>query len=201
MQDAHTHDPIVDDRWVVHSENIQPCIFATKMEACGIRIVDINGVSIVTHSGNIVNPFSERFTQRYLVDVVSCSSIREDVLSTINNHFYNHSKSHYVRKSVMSIDYATEIAGIKESKLNICKLCFNHASKSHINQHLRKEHGIRRNFQQHVFRTAGYAIPNQKYGFSYLYREKDDTKPPTSMTTMEGAHTHLRHEDKFLRNS
>lgn len=132
-----------------------PASFATKMEAYRICIVDINGVSVLTHNGNILNPFSERFTQRYLVDVVSCSSIREDVLSTINNHFDNHSKSHYVHKSVVSIDHASEIAGIKESKLNVCKLCFNHASKSHINQHLKKEHGVRRNFQPHVFRTTG----------------------------------------------
>ena len=27
-------------------ENIQPCIFATKMEAHGIRIVEIDGVSV-----------------------------------------------------------------------------------------------------------------------------------------------------------
>ncbi|MDN6749729.1 MAG: hypothetical protein L0L95_05700, partial [Staphylococcus equorum] len=121
------------------------------------------------------------------------------VLSTINNHFDNHSKSHYVRKSVMSIDHASEIAGIKESKLNVCKRCFNHASKSHINQHLKKEHGVRRNLQQHVFKTTGYAILNQKCGFSYLYREKENTKPPTSMTTIEGPHTHRLHEDKFLR--
>lgn len=89
--------------------------------------------------------------------------------------------------------------GVKESKLNVCKLCFNHCSQNYINQHLKKEHGVRMNFQQHVFTTTGYAVPNQKCGFSFLYRERDDTKPPTSMTTIEGPHTHLRHEDKFLR--
>ena len=88
---------------------------------------------------------------------------------------------------------------VKESKLNVCKLCFNHASKSHINHHLRMEHRVNCNFQRHVFRTTGYAIPNQKCGFSYLYREKEYTKPPTSMTTIEGPHTHLRHENEFLR--
>ena len=104
--------------------------FCNKMEAHGIRIVEIDGVSILTHNGNILNPFSERFTQRYLANIVGCSSVREDILSTINNHFDNHSKSHYVRKSVVSTDHASEIAGVKESKLNVCKLCFNHASKS-----------------------------------------------------------------------
>ena len=169
------------------------------MEAHGIRIVEIDGVSILTHDGNILNPFSERFTQRYLTNIVGCSSLREDILSTIKNHFDNHSKDHYARKSVVSVGSASEIAGIKESKLNVCKICFNHCAQNYINQHLRKEHGIRRNFQHHVFRTTGYAIPNQRRGFSYLYREKEDTKPPTSMTTIEGPHTHLRHEDKFLR--
>jgi len=129
--------------------------FCNKMEAHGIRIVEIDGVSILTHNGNILNPFSERFTQRYLANVVGCSSVREDILSTINNHFDNHSKSHYVRKSVVSTDHASEIAGVKESKLNVCKLCFNHASKSHINQHLRTAHRVNCNFQQHVFRTTG----------------------------------------------
>ena len=64
-----------------------PASFATKMEAHGIRIVEIDGVSVVTHDGNIINPFSERFTQRYLVNAVGCSSIRKDILSTIINHF------------------------------------------------------------------------------------------------------------------
>lgn len=52
---------------------------------------------------------------------------------------------------------------------------------------------------QHVFRTTGYAIPNPKRGFSYFYREKEDTKPPMSIRTIKGAHSHLRHEDKLLR--
>jgi hypothetical protein len=61
------------------------------------------------------------------------------------------------------------------------------------------EHRVNCNFQRHVIRTTGYAIPNQRRGFSYLYREKDDIKPPTSGTTIEGSHTHLRHEGKFFR--
>ncbi|CAR65729.1 DEHA2D19448p [Debaryomyces hansenii CBS767] len=167
------------------------------MEA--IRIVEIDGVSVLTHDRNTLNPFSERFNKRYLVNAMDCSIIRDDILSTIHNHFDNHSKDHYVRKRVVPINYYSEIAGVKESKLNVCKICFNHCASNYINQHLKKEHSVKRNFQRHVFRTTGYAIPNQKCGFSYLYREKEDTKPPTSMTTIEGPLTHLRHEDKFLR--
>ncbi len=93
---------------------LNPASFATKMEAYGIRIVEIDGVSILTHDGNIINPFSERFTQRYLVNLVGCSSIRDGILSTINNYFNIHTKNHYVRKRVVSISHASDIAGIKE---------------------------------------------------------------------------------------
>ena len=109
------------------------------MEAYGIRIIEIDGVSVVTHDGNIINPFSERFTQRYLGNTVDCSSIREDILSTIHNHFTNQSKDHYVRKKVVPINHYSEIMGVKESKLNVCKICFNHCSQNYINQHLKKE--------------------------------------------------------------
>jgi len=179
-------------------ENIEPCI-CNKNGSIWYTHVEIDGVSVLTHDRNILNPFSERFNKRYLVNAMDCSIVRDDILSTIHNHFDNHSKDHYVRKRVVPINYYSEIAGVKESKLNVCKICFNHCALNYINQHLKKEHGVRRNFQQHVFRTTGYANPNQKCGFSYLYREKEDTKPPTSMTTIEGPHTHLRHEDKFLR--
>ena len=170
-----------------------------KMESHELRIREVGGLSILVHKNKIVNPLAEKFANKYLPRFIDSSEIRSTILSEINSHYQKHSKQHYSLKQIIAVTDDSEIPGVKESKLNVCKLCFNHASKSHMNQHLRKEHGIRRNFQQHVFRTTGYAIPNQKYGFSYLYREKDDTKPPTSMTTMEGAHTHLRHEDKFLR--
>lgn len=75
----------------------------------------------------------------------------------------------------------------------------NFCSKTYFNPHLKKNHAVKRNFSQYVFTTTGYMIPKVKTTFSYLYREQRDTKPPTSMTTIEGAHTHFRHEDKFLR--
>ena len=93
----------------------------------------------------------------------------------------------------------SEIPGVKECRLNVCRLCFNFCSKTNFNTYLKKNHGVKRNFSQYVFTTTGYIIPNVKATFSYLYREKEDTKPPTSMTTIEGPHTNLRHEDKFLR--
>lgn len=96
---------------------LNPASFATKMEA--IRIV---------HDRNILNPFSERFNKRYLVNAVDCPSVRDDILSTIHSHFDNHSKDHYVRKRVVSINHDSEIAGVKESKLNVCKICFNHCA-------------------------------------------------------------------------
>lgn len=74
------------------------------------------------HDGNIINPFYERFTTRYLVNVVG------RLLSTINKHFDNNSKDHYVRRSVVSIGHTSEIAGSKESKLNVCNICFNHCA-------------------------------------------------------------------------
>lgn len=107
-------------------ENIEPCIFCNKMEA--IRIVEIDGVSVLTHDRNTLNPFSERFNKRYLVNAVDCPSVRDDILSTIHSHFDNHSKDHYVRKRVVSINHDSEIAGVKESKLNVCKICFNHCA-------------------------------------------------------------------------
>jgi len=105
---------------------LNPASFATKMEA--IRIVEIDGVSVLTHDRNILNPFSERFNKRYLVNAVDCSIVRDDILSTIHSHFDNHSKDHYVRKRVVSINHDSEIAGVKESKLNVCKICFNHCA-------------------------------------------------------------------------
>lgn len=177
---------------------LDPASFVTKMEAYGIRIVEIDGVSVLTHDRNILNPFSERFNKRYLVNawIVPVSVMtfyQQFIITSITT------QNHYVRKRVVPINYYSVIAGVKEYKLNVCKICFNDCALNYINQHLKKKHNVKRNFQRHVFRTTGYAIPNQKCGFSYLYREKEDTKPPTSMTTMEGPHTHLRHEDKFLR--
>jgi len=107
---------------------LNPASFVTEMEAYGIRIVEIDGVSVLTHDGNILNPFSERFNKRYLVNAVDCPSVRDDILSTIHSHFDNHSKDHYVRKRVVSINHDSEIAGVKESKLNVCKICFNHCA-------------------------------------------------------------------------
>lgn len=169
------------------------------MEVYGLHIVEVEGISVLTHNGKICNPFSERFTKRNLVSMVGSSGMLKDILSTINNHFNNRPKDHYLKRYVRSINSRCEIPGIKESKLNVCKVCFNHCSSNYINPHLKKEHGIRLNFAHHVFKTTGYCIPNQKCGFSYLYREKEEIELAVPMTKLEGPHTQHRHEDKFLR--
>ncbi|CUM48567.1 unnamed protein product [Debaryomyces tyrocola] len=67
-----------------------PASFATKMEAYGISIVEIDGVSVLTHNGSIIILISERFTQRYLVNLVGCPSIREGILVSVKA-FYQQS--------------------------------------------------------------------------------------------------------------
>lgn len=54
---------------------LNPASFVTKMEAYGIRIVEIDGVSVLTHDRNILNPFSEIFNKRYLMNAVDCTSV------------------------------------------------------------------------------------------------------------------------------
>lgn len=81
----------------------------------------------------------------------------------------------------------SEIPGVK-GRLSVCQQCFNSCSKTHFNPHLKKNHGVKRNFSQYVFITTGYMIPNVMATFSYLYL---DIKPPTPKTTIEGWHTHL----------
>ena len=63
-------------------ENIEPCI-CNKNGSIWYTHVEIDGVSVLTHDRNILNPFSERFNKRYLVNAVDCSIVRDDILSTI----------------------------------------------------------------------------------------------------------------------
>ncbi|CUM57096.1 unnamed protein product [Debaryomyces tyrocola] len=49
MHYTHTHDPNRRQMSCPILKIFKPASFATKMEAYGIRIVDINGVSILTH--------------------------------------------------------------------------------------------------------------------------------------------------------
>lgn len=60
-------------------------------------------------------------------------------LSTINKHFDNHPKDHYVGKSVLSISHDSEIAAVKDRIVNVCKVCFNHCAQKYINQRLMDE--------------------------------------------------------------
>lgn len=103
------------------------------------------------HRDKIVNPLAEKFANKYLPRYIESSDIRSSILSDIKSYFQQHPKQHYLMKQIVAIQDDSEIPGVKESKHNICKLCFNHASKSHTNPHLRAEHRVNCNFLQHAY--------------------------------------------------
>ena len=40
------------------------------MESYGIGIFELDGMSVVTHNRNIVNPFSDKFAKQYLLKYI-----------------------------------------------------------------------------------------------------------------------------------
>ena len=113
-----------------------------KMESHELRIIEVGRLSILVHKNKIVNPLAEKFANKYLPRFIESSEIRSTILSEIKSHYQERSKQHYLLKQVIAVTDESELPGVKECKLNVCKPCFNHASKSHINSHLRREHRV-----------------------------------------------------------
>ena len=124
-----------------------------KMESHELRFIEVERLPILVHKNKIVNPLAEKFASKYLPRFIESSEIRSTIctiLSEIKSHYQERSKQHYLLKQVIAVKDESELPGVKVSKLNVCRLCFNHASKSHINPHLRTEHRANCNFQRHV---------------------------------------------------
>lgn len=153
---------------------------------------------MVVYQGRIVNPFTKEFETRFLSRIIPVTEERHEVLSRIIDHFTLSSKEHYLRKRIIPIG-DTEIPEVKEVKLNICTLCFNHCSKRHINEHLKTTHLVKNRFLQYTFVTLGYIIPNQKREMSYFYRKRMYTEKPIDMFDVGDSAARDNSEDKFLR--
>lgn len=168
------------------------------MEVHGIKVVNVEDVPVVVYQGRIVNPFSEEFETRLLPQIIPVTEERQGVLNGIMEYFTAYSKEHYLRKRIIPIGN-TEIPEVKEVKLKICILCFNHCSKRRINEHLNIIHHIKNRFLQYTFVTLGYVIPNQKRTMSYFYRKKMYTENPINMFDVGNSAARDNSEDKFLR--
>lgn len=168
------------------------------MELHGIRVVAVEDVSVFIFRAKIINPLSNKFITQFLPQIIPITEERQAVLGEIKNHFKSHSKEHYLRKRIIPIG-DSEIPEVKECKLNICTLCFDHCSKRHINEHLKKVHHIYNKFLQHTLATLGYVIPNQNRTMSYLYRKTVFSAEPIDMLDLGSSVPKDNSEDKFLR--
>ena len=117
------------------------------MELHGIRVVAVEDVSVFIFRAKIINPLSNKFITQFLPQIIPITEERQAVLGEIKTYFKCHSKEHYLRKRIIPIGN-TEIPEVKECKLNICTLCFDHCSKRHISEHLKKTHHIVERFDR-----------------------------------------------------
>ena len=127
------------------------------METHDLRIVQVEGISLVIHDKKIVNPLSERF-RKHVHRIAGSSS--DDILDHISSHFQNRSRAHYLHKQSLGVQ-DPDIPGIRLKNLNVCSVCFDFCAEKYINQHLKKAHNISKLFKQHTFRTTGHAIPTR----------------------------------------
>jgi len=141
------------------------------METHDLRIVQVEGISLVIHDKKIVNPLSERF-RKHVHRIAGSSS--DDILDHISSHFQNRSRAHYLHKQSLGVQ-DPDIPGIRLKNLNVCSVWFDFCAKKYINQHLKKAHNISKLFKQHTFRTTGHAIPTQNFSLSYLYKKPENT--------------------------
>lgn len=166
------------------------------MDLHGIRIVDIEGTSVVIADGRLVNVLTSRFTERYLPRLVNDFQKRRESLQAIERYFEGKPKDHFLRKKIIAIG-DSEIPGVKEGKLNVCAICYGHCGQMNINGHLKKEHGIRKLFGFHVFKTTGYAIPTVKHEKTFLYRKPKNSVDRVDMS-FESTPVESNEKDRFL---
>ncbi|CUM53629.1 unnamed protein product [Debaryomyces tyrocola] len=112
------------------------------MDTHELRIREVGGLSILVDKDKIVNPLAEKFANKHLPRLIESSEIRSTMLSEIRSCYREHSKKHYLLKQIIAVTDDSEVPGVKESKQNVFKLCFNYVSKSYINHHLRSEHRV-----------------------------------------------------------